>query len=273
MKRIFALLISSFNAFAFPIPETHKKIYGDALAYATHMHAGQKRKVTKEPYIVHPIEVSNIVVLYGLPEDSDVVVAGLLHDVPEDTKDKPPYMESSMKTPKKFMISRRFQEIYQMFGRNVAELIYKVTHTSMLKDGEKQGDWLDDNLDYAKQLNTCSEQVILLSAADKLSNLRCMIMELAQKIIENPDNLIQAKAEYWANFGRKKYPDYVVLGKFINLFGLYKLHLQAKYPDLIKDLHQAMLSIWSLHHTTSVEEAKRILEENAAFQEQYQHAE
>jgi len=269
MKRIFALLISSFNAFAFPIPETHKKIYGDALAYATHMHAGQKRKVTKEPYIVHPIEVSNIVVLYGLPEDSDVVVAGLLHDVPEDTKDKPPYMKSSMKTPKKFMISRRFQEIYQMFGRNVAELIYKVTHTSMLKDGEKQGDWLDDNLDYAKQLNTCPEQVILLSAADKLSNLRCMIMELAQKIIENPDNLIQAKAEYWANFGRKKYPDYVVLGKFINLFGLYKLHLQAKYPDLIKDLHQAMLSIWELHHTTSVEDAERILQENAAFQAPY----
>jgi len=263
MRRIFALLISSFSVFASPVPERHKKIYGDALTYATHMHEGQKRKVTK---------VSNIVVLYGLPEDTDVVVAGLLHDVPEDTKDKPPYIESSINAPKKFMISKRFQEIYQMFGANVANLIYKVTHTSMLNEGGKQGDWLNDNLDYAKQLNTCSEQAILLSAADKLSNLRCMIMELAQKIIENPDNLTQVKAQYWANFGRKKYPDYVVLGKFVNLFGLYKLHLQEKYPDLIKDLHQAILSIWDLHHTASVEDARRILEENAIFQEQYQQA-
>jgi hypothetical protein len=270
MTHIFVFLALILNSiFAAPLPSTYTEKYAKALAYATQMHDGQTRKVTKDPYIVHPIEVANIVVTYGLRDDADVIISALLHDVPEDTKDKPAYIQSSIVVPKTFRVSTRFKEIYQLFGPRIAELVYAVTEVSKLKDGTKEGDWLDDNFDYARQLNTHSPQVILLSAADKLSNLRCMVMELAQKIIDNPEDLETTKNKYWANFGRKKYPDYVVLGKFVTLFGLYKLHLKDKYPALVEDLHQAVLSIWALHHSTNMDEAKKILEENAKYQQLY----
>ena len=265
MTRIFAFLALIFaNVFATPVSEAYTRIYSNALDYSTHMHDGQKRKVTKEPYIVHPIEVANILVLYGSPDDMDVIIAGLLHDVPEDTKDKPPYITSSTRVPKKFMVSRRFMEIYQLFGQKISEFVYAV-----LKDRDEEGDWLNDNFEYAKQLNTHPQQAILLSAADKLSNLRCMIMELTQKILECPDDLAAVKSQYWANFGRKKYPDYVVLGKFITLFGLYKMHLKEKYPALIDDLQQAILSIWNLQHSTNMDDVRGILESNEKYQQLY----
>ncbi len=178
---IFLALIFS-NIFAAPLPSTYTDKYTKALAYATQMHDGQTRKVTNEPYIVHPTEVANIVVTYGLTENADVIISALLHDVPEDTKDKPAYIKSSITVPKKFRVSTRFKEIYQLFGQKIAELVYAVTEVSKLKDGTKEGDWLDDNFDYAKQLNTHSPQAVLLSAADKLSNMRSMIKELAQKL-------------------------------------------------------------------------------------------
>ncbi len=271
MTRLFIFLPLIVSCiFAAPLPSTHTEKYTKALAYATHMHDGQTRKVTKDPYIVHPIEVASIVVTYGLTDDADVAISALLHDVPEDTKDKPAFsIDHPTDVPKKFRVSTRFKEIYQLFGQKIAELVYAVTEVSKLKDGTKEGDWLDDNFDYAKQLNTHSSQVILLSAADKLSNLRCMIMELAQKIIANPEDLEAAKTKYWANFGRKKYPDYVVLGKFVTLLGLYKLHLKDKYPDLVKDLQQAVVSIWNLHHSTNIDDVKKILEDNTKYQQLY----
>lgn len=262
----FIFLILFCNTFAATYPEQYKK----ALAYATQMHDGQIRKVTKDPYIVHPIEVSNIIALYGLPSDTDVMVAALLHDVPEDTKEKPPFLiEYPVDVPEIFRVSTRFEEIYQLFGQKVAELVYAVTEVSKLKDGEEEGDWLDDNLDYAKHLNTSSKQAILLSAADKLSNLRSMITELAQKLIANSDNLETTKNKYWANFGRKKYPEYVVLGKFVTFFGLYKMHLNEKYPHLVEDLRLAVISIWNLHHSTNIEEVQKILDKNIEYQQLY----
>ena len=77
------------------------------------------------------------------------------------------------------------------------------------------------------------------------------------------------KNKYWANFGRKKYPEYVVLGKFVTLFGLYKLHLAQKYPALVDDLRQAVISLWNLHHSTNVDDARKILEENTKYQQLY----
>jgi HD domain len=270
MSHVFVFIVLIFSSiFAAPLPSTHTGIYAKALAYATQMHDGQTRKVTKEPYIVHPIEVGNIIAKYGSTDDADVLIAALLHDIPEDTKNKPPYIESSISVPKAFRVSVRFKEIYQLFGQKITELVYAVTQVSKLKDGTKEGDWLDDNFDYAKHLNTHSQHAILLSAADKLSNLRCMIMELAQKIISNPDDSEAIKIKYWANFGRKKYPDYVVLGKFVTLLGLYKLHLKDKYPALVSDLHQAVISIWNLHHSTNIEEVQKILADNTKFQQLY----
>jgi len=53
-----------------------------AQKFAEKAHAGQVRKYTSEPYIVHPIAVSMLVQIAGGTED--MIVAALLHDVVED---------------------------------------------------------------------------------------------------------------------------------------------------------------------------------------------
>lgn len=53
-----------------------------ARAFATAAHAGQARKYTGEPYIVHPEEVAGIVHAAGLSDEA--VAAAWLHDVVED---------------------------------------------------------------------------------------------------------------------------------------------------------------------------------------------
>ena len=53
-----------------------------AVDMATKLHEGQKRK-SGEPYIIHPLAVAKI--LAGIGMDDHTIVAGILHDVVEDT--------------------------------------------------------------------------------------------------------------------------------------------------------------------------------------------
>ena len=53
-----------------------------AIEFATKAHEGQVRKGTKRPYIVHPIEVGDIV--STMTRDEEVISAAVLHDTIED---------------------------------------------------------------------------------------------------------------------------------------------------------------------------------------------
>ena len=53
-----------------------------AIEFATRAHEGQMRKGTRRPYIVHPIEVGNIV--STMTGDEEVISAAVLHDTIED---------------------------------------------------------------------------------------------------------------------------------------------------------------------------------------------
>jgi (p)ppGpp synthase/HD superfamily hydrolase len=55
-----------------------------AIEFAAKAHAGQYRKGTKIPYICHPMNVCQI--LASLKCSPEVMAAGILHDVLEDTR-------------------------------------------------------------------------------------------------------------------------------------------------------------------------------------------
>ena len=54
----------------------------NAIAFATKAHEGQLRKGTQRPYIVHPIEVGDIV--STMTRDEEIISAAILHDTIED---------------------------------------------------------------------------------------------------------------------------------------------------------------------------------------------
>ena len=55
----------------------------EAIIYATVMHQGVIRKRDKIPYILHPMEVAQI--LSTMTDDQETITAGILHDIVEDT--------------------------------------------------------------------------------------------------------------------------------------------------------------------------------------------
>ena len=61
-----------------------------AIEFATRAHAGQFRKGTRRPYIVHPIEVGDIV--STMTQDEEIISAAVLHD----TKIVKVYREKSL---------------------------------------------------------------------------------------------------------------------------------------------------------------------------------
>ena len=89
----------------------------EVLKFATLAHGKQKRKYTNDPYIVHPIAVSEIV--KTVPHTDEMVAAALLHDVVEDTP-------------------VTIQEIETKFGSKVAELVGWLTDISKPEDGNRK---------------------------------------------------------------------------------------------------------------------------------------
>jgi len=85
-------------------------------ATAAHAAVGQTRKYTGEPYVVHPIEVSELVASVGGTEA--MVAAALLHDVLEDTEVTVDVLE-------------------EQFGSEVADLVLWLTDISKPKDGNR----------------------------------------------------------------------------------------------------------------------------------------
>ena len=61
-----------------------------AFYFASEAHKDQKR-LSGEPYIIHPVSVACILAELGM--DTDTIVAGLLHDVVEDTKYRFGYLD------------------------------------------------------------------------------------------------------------------------------------------------------------------------------------
>lgn len=138
-------IVSSYH------PQADLDLIRKAYVFSAKYHAGQTRK-NGEPYLVHPLEVAKILAELKLDEAS--ICTGLLHDTVEDTQ-------------------ATKQDIENLFGKDIAELVDGVTKLSQIKfysTEEKQAE------NFRKMLVAISKdiRVLLVKLADRLHNMRTL---------------------------------------------------------------------------------------------------
>ena len=78
------------------------ELVSEAISFAVKAHDGMRRKKSKSPYILHPMEAA--VIVGTMTDDQDLIAAAALHDVVEDT-------------------DVTIKEIEEKFGARVKELV------------------------------------------------------------------------------------------------------------------------------------------------------
>ena len=141
-----------------------------AVLFATRAHAGQVRKGSEKPYILHPMEAMAIVTKYT--DDEDVIAAAVLHDTVEDT-------------------SITLERLEKEFGARVADLVASVTEDKK-KNLPPESTWQERKREAILHLETASHETKLLCLADKYSNLRDMY-----------DDIEDFGCEFWQMFNQK----------------------------------------------------------------------
>jgi len=134
-----------------------------AIVRATVLHHFQKRKVSGVPYIVHPYSVAFLLAHYT--DDEDVIIAGLLHDVLEDT---PEYTEE--------MLRDEFGERVFKIVKEVTEDYTQAEKLNHLLRGDN-GSWRPRKEQYLNNLKNDTPEAFLVAAADKIHNMRGLIDE------------------------------------------------------------------------------------------------
>ncbi len=126
--------------------------FNEALVYASGLHANQRRKGSGAPYVAHLLGVTAIVLENGGSEDE--AIGALLHDAVEDQGGAP-----------------RLEEIRQRFGPQVADIVEGCTDS----DTTPKPPWRERKEAYIAHLGEAGRSAQLVSAADKLYNVRSTI--------------------------------------------------------------------------------------------------
>ena len=169
-------------------------------AYA--MHDGQFRK-SGEPYIIHPVETARILAELGM--DDETLMAGLLHDVVEDTE----YTEKQLK---------------ENFGEEVALLVDGVTKLGSLVFETKE-EAQAENMRRMFLAMSRDIRVLIIKLADRLHNMRTIDYMTPAKIEEKCTETL----EIYAPLADR-------LGMFQMKFELEDIALKHLKPDFYSDL-------------------------------------
>ena len=132
----------------------YTKRFDSALLLSADLHREQTRKGTGVPYVTHLLAVSAIVGESGGTEDE--VIAALLHDAPEDTGGE-----------------ARLEEIRARFGGTVTDIVAGCSDTYE----DPKPPWRERKEAYIAHLAQASPSVRLVSAADKLHNVRSVLTD------------------------------------------------------------------------------------------------
>jgi len=125
-----------------------------AFSFAAEKHAGQTRKASTIPYIAHLMGVASLVLEAG--GDEDLAIAALLHDVVEDCGGAP-----------------MLKEVRRRFGSRVAKIVDGCTDA----DTFPKPPWQERKEKYIRRLKTEDADTRLVSAADKLNNVRSILSD------------------------------------------------------------------------------------------------
>jgi len=128
--------------------------FEQAFHFAAEKHATQTRKRTSVPYISHLMSVAGLVLEAG--GDEDQAIAALLHDVVEDCGGRP-----------------MLEEVAARFGERVGRIVDGCTDAYTIP----KPPWKQRKLDYLEMLRKADDDIRLVSAADKLHNVRAILAD------------------------------------------------------------------------------------------------
>ncbi len=146
-EELFASLIREIRRYH---PSEDFSLIEKAYRLAADAHKEQVRR-SGEPYIIHPLNVA--LILAQLELDKETIVAGILHDVIEDT----PYT---------------YDDVKRIFGEEIAELVEGVTKVTQIDWGNDREEEQAENLRKMFIAMAKDIRVILVKLADRLHNMR-----------------------------------------------------------------------------------------------------
>lgn len=130
-----------------------------AMIFAIKAHANTERRGKGYPYIIHPMEAVEIV--STMTSDQELLAAAALHDTVEDT-------------------DVTVEEIRKEFGERVASLV--ASESDVVIDGKSESDsWRDRKMAAIDRIKQSSHDAKIVAMGDKLSNMRAIARDYAQK--------------------------------------------------------------------------------------------
>jgi GTP pyrophosphokinase len=159
-------------------PQADFDMIDRAYVYSARVHEGQVR-LSGEPYLSHPLEVAGI--LSDMKLDITSVVAGLLHDVIEDTNANP-------------------EEVEALFGPDVRHIVSGVTKLSSLSFHSSRARQAES---LRKMFLAMADdiRVILIKLADRLHNMRTLQFHKPNKRLEIARETLDIYAPISARLG------------------------------------------------------------------------
>ena len=199
-----------------------------AYVFAAHAHKGQIRR-SGEPYLSHPLEVANM--LADMKMDATTLVAGILHDVLEDTEVTAP-------------------EIEKNFGKEAAHLIEGITKISLVEVSSPESRKAESIRKIILAM-TDDVRVIFIKLADRIHNLKTLkfLPENKQKQIARETLEIYAPIANRLGMGRIKaeledlsfrYVDPDNYFKIASLVDPLKKKAEKELKDIQRTLEQLM---------------------------------